>query len=42
LIEPGQTLTALVGGELGQGTLPRLDHTELTLRPLADYGMANG
>jgi len=42
LTEPGQTLTALIGGEIGTGVLPRLDHTELTLRPLADDGMANG
>jgi hypothetical protein len=42
LTEPGQTLTALVGGEIGAGVLPRIDHTELTLRPLSDNGMANG
>lgn len=42
LTKPGQTLTALLGGEIGTGVLPRLDHTELTLRPLADDGMANG
>jgi hypothetical protein len=42
LTDPGQTLTALAGGEIGAGVLPRIDHTELTLRPLADEGMANG
>lgn len=42
LTDPGQTLTALAGGEIGAGVLPRLDHTELTLRPLTDDGMANG
>jgi hypothetical protein len=42
LTQPGQTLTALAGGEIGAGVLPRVDHTELTLRPLADAGWANG
>lgn len=42
LTQPGQTLTALVGGEIGAGVLPRIDHTELVLRPLDDDGMANG
>lgn len=42
LADPGQTLTALVGGEIGAGVLPRIDHTELALRPLSDDGMANG
>jgi len=42
LTDPGQTLTALAGGEIGAGVLPRLDHTELSLRPLTDDGMANG
>ena len=42
LTQPGQTLTALAGGEIGAGVLPRIDHTELSLRPLTDDGMANG
>jgi hypothetical protein len=42
LIDLGQTFTSLIGGELGQGILPRVDHTELTLRPLVDVPMAHG
>ena len=42
LTDRGQTLTALVGGEIGAGVLPRIDHTELTLRPLVEDGMAHG
>lgn len=42
LTELGQSMTALVGGEIGAGVLPRIDHTDLVLRPIDDQGMANG
>lgn len=42
LVEPRQTMVMLIGGELGTGALPRIDYSELTLRPLSNETMAHG
>ncbi len=42
LLEPGQKLSALAGGVLSQGALPRFEHSELTLCPLSAAPMMHG
>lgn len=42
LVEPRQTMIMLMGGELGAGAMPRIDYSELTLRPLHNETMAHG
>ncbi len=42
LVRPGQGLMAVVGGEIGSGSLPVVEHSELVLRPLAGDRLAHG
>ena len=42
LLEPGFTMAALTGGEISRGSLPRVDHTELSLLPLTTAMIAHG
>ena len=42
LLEAGLPMTALAGGEINNGTLPRFDQSHLTLLPLKANMMAHG